>query len=341
MNDIEKQIEGVNDEEDVNMDRLNSNNNDKKKIIMYVVGSFIALLLVGAIIYLVIINKDSDNNDNRNDKNNDVVEDNKDNKEDSAISYVACDGNTALLNVRNSVTGDIIDGLSCYQEVKIEEELEGNDACDKWYKISYKKRDNNYTGYACGTYIKVEDIDKNTIKTAKEVIDKANNYYDNSVLKAYCGENPGETKTIEYNENGNSFKGYYVKSEYKNLEELKKHLLTFLDESLIKTELKLSDINNKRMYDDYYEIDGNLYCRNYSGKGRLTRYTGNYDIEIINSRDSRISGNIVYEYLTEESSCDVKNLSKCSNSNFKYELGKFNIDKVDNNYVVTKIDFHE
>ena len=48
------------------------------------------------------------NNDNRNDKNNDVVEDNKDNKEDSAISYVACDGNTALLNVRNSVTGDII-----------------------------------------------------------------------------------------------------------------------------------------------------------------------------------------------------------------------------------------
>ena len=28
-------------------------------------------------------------------------------------------------------------------------------------------------------------------------------------------------------------------------------------------------------------------------------------------------------------------------SNFKYELGKFNIDKVDNNYVVTKIDFHE
>ena len=178
MNDIEKQIEGVNDEEDVNMDRLNSNNNDKKKIIMYVVGGFIALLLVGAIIYLVIINKDSDNNDNRNDKNNDVVEDNKDNKEDSAISYVACDGNTALLNVRNSVTGDIIDGLSCYQEVKIEEELEGNDACDKWYKISYKKRDNNYTGYACGTYIKKSNVKESTISKVKEIIDKANEYYE-------------------------------------------------------------------------------------------------------------------------------------------------------------------
>ena len=313
-----------------------------KKVIMYVLGGIMVLLLVGAIIYLVIINKDSKNKDNKID--NDVTnkeDSNKVKEEDKGISYVSCDDNTSLLNVRNSTSGDIIDGLSCYKEVTIEEELPGTDNCKKWYKVSYVKRGSNYTGYACGTYIKVEDIDKNTIKTAKEVIDKANNYYENSVLKAYCGENPGETKTIEYNENGNSFKGYYVKSEYKNLEELKKHLLTFLDESLIKTELKLSDINNKRMYDDYYEIDGNLYCRNYSGKGWLTRYTGNYDIEITNSSDSRISGNIVYEYLTEDSSCDVKNLSKCSNSNFKYELGKFNIDKVDNNYVVTKIDFHE
>ena len=48
MNDIEKQIEGVNDEEGVNMNRLNSNNNDKKKIIMYVVGGFIAFTFSGS-----------------------------------------------------------------------------------------------------------------------------------------------------------------------------------------------------------------------------------------------------------------------------------------------------
>ncbi|MFR7772251.1 MAG: SH3 domain-containing protein [Lachnospiraceae bacterium] len=331
------------DNSDMKMKLNRSNDDNKKKIIMYVVIGVVVLILILVMIYIVLGNKKNNTTDN---KKNDIDIVNKDEDKDkdtnkSNMGYVSCDDNTSLLNVRNSTSGDIIDGLSCYKEVTIEEELPGTDNCKKWYKVSYVKRGSNYTGYACGTYIKVEDIDKNTIKTAKEVIDKANNYYDNSVLKAYCGENPGETKTIEYNENGNSFKGYYVKSEYKNLEELKKHLLTFLDESLIKTELKLSDINNKRMYDDYYEIDGNLYCRNYSGKGRLTRYTGNYDIEIINSRDSRISGNIVYEYLTEESSCDVKNLSKCNNSNFKYELGKFNIDKVDNNYVVTKIDFHE
>ena len=304
------------DNSDMKMKLNRSNDDNKKKIIMYVVIGVVVLILILVMIYIVLGNKKNNTTDN---KKNDIDIVNKDEDKDkdtnkSNMGYVSCDDNTSLLNVRNSTSGDIIDGLSCYKEVTIEEELPGTDNCKKWYKVSYVKRGSNYTGYACGTYIKVEDIDKNTIKTAKEVIDKANNYYDNSVLKAYCGENPGE---------------------------LKKHLLTFLDESLIKTELKLSDINNKRMYDDYYEIDGNLYCRNYSGKGRLTRYTGNYDIEIINSRDSRISGNIVYEYLTEESSCDVKNLSKCSNSNFKYELGKFNIDKVDNNYVVTKIDFHE
>lgn len=294
------------DNSDMKMKLNRSNDDNKKKIIMYVVIGVVVLILILVMIYIVLGNKKNNTTDN---KKNDIDIVNKDEDKDkdtnkSNMGYVSCDDNTSLLNVRNSTSGDIIDGLSCYKEVTIEEELPGTDNCKKWYKVSYVKRGSNYTGYACGTYIKVEDIDKNTIKTAKEVIDKANNYYDNSVLKAYCGENPGETKTIEYNENGNSFKGYYVKSEYKNLEELKKHLLTFL-------------------------------------KGRLTRYTGNYDIEIINSRDSRISGNIVYEYLTEESSCDVKNLSKCSNSNFKYELGKFNIDKVDNNYVVTKIDFHE
>ena len=311
MNDIEKQIEGVNDEEDVNMDRLNSNNNDKKKIIMYVAGGFIALLLVGAIIYLVIINKDSDNNNN-NDKNNDVVEDNKDNKEDSAISYVACDGNTALLNVRNSVTGDIIDGLSCYQEVKIEEELEGNDACDKWYKISYKKRDNNYTGYACGTYIKKSNVKESTISKVKEIIDKANEYYEKTMVMPYCG-NTTDVKDITFkNDDGSTFTGEYVKSEYKNIDEIKSYLSTFASSSLFKTDLKLSDINNPKQYDNYY------------------------DIEITSSSDNKYLVNISYEYLNDDSKCELKDLSKCSNNNFKYDIGKIVIE----NDIITKMDFH-
>ena len=339
MNDIEKQIEGIDDDNEkevVNTNRLNSNNNDKKKIIMYVVGGLIALLLVGAIIYLVIINKGNDNKDTKNDKNNDVVEDNKDNtKNDNNVSYVVCDGNTALLNVRNSVTGDIIDGLSCYQDVKIEEELEGNEACDKWYKISYKKRDNNYTGYACGTYIKKSNIKESTISKVKEIIDKANEYYEKTMIMPYCG-NTTDVKDITFkNEDGSTFTGEYVKSEYKNIDEIKSYLKTFASSSLFKTDLKLSDINNPKQCDDYYEIDGNLYCRNYSGKGWKSNYTGNYNIT--SSSDNKYLINISYEYLNDDSKCELKDLSKCSNNNFKYEIGKIVIE----NDIITKMDFHE
>ena len=67
-------------------------------------------------------------------KRNNLVEDNKpienkeekdkENQKEENIGYVSCDDNTALLNVRNSTSGDIIDGLSCYKQVNIEEELE-------------------------------------------------------------------------------------------------------------------------------------------------------------------------------------------------------------------------
>lgn len=340
MNDIEKQIEGVeeneNKERNINMNRLNKNN-EKNKTIMYIVVGITILLLVGAIIYLVIINKDNTNKDIKDNKDNDVVDNTKDTDKDTTISYVSCDGNTALLNVRNSTAGDIIDGLSCYQKVNIEEELEGNEACDKWYKISYQKHDDNYTGYACGTYIKKSNIKESTINKVKEIIDKANEYYEKTMVMPYCG-NTTDVKDITFkNEDGSTFTGEYVKSEYKTIDEIKSYLNTFASPSLFKAELKLSDINTPKQYDDYYEIDGNLYCRNYSGKGWKSNYTGNYNIEITSSSDNKYMINISYEYLTDDSKCDLKDLSKCSNNNFKYQIGKVVIE--DN--IITKMDFHE
>lgn len=331
-------------EKETNIDNMKSkpsrsNNDNKKKLIIYIILGILLLIIIGIVICMVINNKKDNLNE---DKEKEVV--NKDDKEtkeeDNSIAYVSCDDNTSLLNVRNSTSGDIIDGLSCFKEVTIESELDGTDNCKKWYKINYIKKGSNYTGYVCGTYIN-KSTSSTEMKKIKEVIDKANNYYENNVLKAYCGENTGETKNIEYKEGENSFIGYYVKSEYKTLSELKEYLLTFLDESLISPELKLSDINNKRMYDDYYEIDGNLYCRNYAGKGWNTRYTGNYDIEITFIGSNKITGRISYEYLTEESSCNIKDLSKCTNSNYKYELGNFTIKLDSASYIITNIDFHK
>ena len=127
-----------------------------------------------------------------------------------------------------------------------------------------------------------------------------------------------------------------VSKKYKNIDEIKSYLSTFASSSLFKTDLKLSDINNPKQYDNYYEIDGNLYCRNYSGKGWKSNYTGNYNIEITSSSDNKYLVNISYEYLNDDSKCELKDLSKCSNNNFKYDIGKIVIE----NDIITKMDFH-
>lgn len=346
MNDIEKQIEGIDDnvmeeiidkEEDSIKGKLNRNrDNDKKKVIIYIVIGILVVALISLVIYFVFNKENNTNDDNNIDNDAGVVNgeiEESDEDVDDNIGYVSCDDNTTLLNVRNSTTGNIIDGLSCYKEVIIEEEIDGTDVCDKWYKISYTRNGNNYTGYSCGTYIKKMGYSSSVMDSVKKLIDKANDYYENNILKAYCG-NSSDIKIIEYD---NNMTGEYVKSEYKNIDELKKYVLSFLSESLITIKIELSDIDNPKYYDNYYEIDGNLYCRNYAGKGFTSYYTNNYDIEIVSVSDDKIDVNIAYQYLSQDSECNLDDLSNCSKSNFVYEIGKV---KIENN-IITKMDFHK
>jgi len=355
MNEMEKQIEEVNNENEelfIEEDKTEKreHNNDKNKKIIIIILIAVVLIAALTVLALTLLNNNDNNNneDNENDAPvNDTLNDEPVSKEEDAkekLGYVTCDDNTSLLNVRNSTSGDIIDGLSCFKEVTIEEELEGTENCAKWYKISYKKRGSNYTGYSCATYIKEDTITKEVKNTVRDLIDKANNYYDNNLSKAYCGKTNG-TKEIEFTTGENVLKGEYLKSEYKSLEELKKYLISFMDENVLKTKLELSDINNPKYLDNYYEIDGNLYCRNYSAEGNTKTYTGNYDIEITSNTDTKIIANISYEHLTSEAQsqdkCNINNLSSCTNGNFKYEIGKIEIVKKNNNYIITKLDFHK
>lgn len=347
MNDIEKEIEGVNDYElnkdggfNINNRQKDFNDNKRKKIVLIVTIILIILLIGGFTIYYLL------NKLGANKNNNTSVEDtNKETKEEikeETISYVSCDDNTSLLNVRNSTSGTIIDGLSCFKNVSIEEKATGDDNCPLWYKVSYQKRENSYTGYVCSKYIKEITLSSNTKKIIDDLISKAMDYAVNSTSKAYCGET-SSTKTIEFKTEDDSITGEYLKSKYKSLDELKSYLSSFMSDSLIKKELKLSDINNPKYLDDYYEIDDNLYCRNYSASGLIATYTGNYDIEIVSSSDNKIEGKIAYEYITEEAikdgKCTISNISKCNNADITYEISNFIIDKQDNNYIITKLTF--
>lgn len=306
------------------------NDPKKKKILIIISIPIILAVLSLSIIYLVNINKDSEEKPKEEEK--EVIK-----EEEKKYYYVSCDDNTAQLNVRKSLAGDIIDGLSCYKKVTILEEESPTETCDSgWYKITYQKYDENYTGYVCGNYIKQSLVSTETYDQERSIIDKANAYHEKTILKPYCGQT-SDSKIIEYKTEGGTFQGEYLKSEYKTLEELKSSITSFLDESLIKTSLTLGDYNNPQMYDDYYLIEGNLYCRNYTGKGYLTYYTGNYEIEIESVKEDKININISYEYLDEDSKCNLKELSKCPKSNFQYELGKVTIT----NNKITKIDFHK
>lgn len=339
----EKEKEYTKIKEDKNIrKKINYHNDDKKKIILIIL---VAIILIGTVVFL-LLNKKDNVKDNTKEKDKEVVEIKEDDSNKKMIGYVSCDDNKASLNVRNSIDGDIIDSLSCYKEVTIEEKQEKSENCDQWYKISYIKNGSNYTGYACGSYIKDRTVSDKTIKQVKELVDKVNNYYEKVQVLPYCGKT-SDSKIVTFKEKDEDFEGKYVKSEYKTIEDVKNYLLTFMDESLIKNKLSLSDYNNPKMYDDYYEIDGNLYCRDYSGKGFISSYTGEYNIEIISETDDKITGNIAYEYINnetlenEESKCNINNLSLCNNSNFEYKLSKISIDKKNDNFVVTKIDFHE
>lgn len=309
--------------------------NFKRNNVIYVVVT--AIVLACALFVYMYYDSDNtlDNNDNNVDdvvselEEVDVIEENDD------LYYVSCDDNTSLLNVRNSTSGNIIDGLSCYKNVTVLEEIDGTSVCDKWYMVSYEKNNDSYTGYVCGAYLKKLDVSIDVVNDVRELIDKANDYYGNNVISAYCGnDNNGDTKNIVFDDGTN---GEYVKSIYKDITEMNNYLLSFMDSSVLMNKIELSDYNKPKLYDNYYMIEGNLYCRNYSNKKWDTYYTGNYDIEITSVIDDIINVNVSYEYLKEDSSCDMEEIGECNRTNYVYEIGKIVIDKG----IITKIDFYK
>ena len=129
MNDIEKQIEdsfkddSLKKEDDNINNRINHRGNkDKNKKIIYILLFLAIIIIISLIVYLMINKRNNLVEDNKPIENKE--ERDKENQKEENIGYVSCDDNTSLLNVRNSTTGDIIDGLSCYQKITIEEELD-------------------------------------------------------------------------------------------------------------------------------------------------------------------------------------------------------------------------
>ncbi len=75
-------------------------------------------------------------------------------------TVICTDGSTALLNVRTSINGTVIGGLTCNSSVEILNNNAGNSSiCDKWFQI----RQGALEGYSCGDYIIINDTSNDTI----------------------------------------------------------------------------------------------------------------------------------------------------------------------------------
>ena len=73
-------------------------------------------------------------------------------------TVICTGGDTSPLNVRNSINGSVIGGLSCNSSVDILDNNAGStSSCDKWYKI----KQGILEGYSCGTYISINKVVSN------------------------------------------------------------------------------------------------------------------------------------------------------------------------------------
>ena len=133
--------------------------------------------------------------------------------------YISCDVAPDGLNLRDKVNGNQVSYLTCGNTLEVLDENAGTTSgvCDKWYKVTYTKHDNNYTGYVCSTYIKKVNTNDSTYNRVYAVINKANDYYDKTRLMPYCGKTTIEKK-VKFKEGNGSFEGEYYQSEFKNLD---------------------------------------------------------------------------------------------------------------------------
>ena len=75
-------------------------------------------------------------------------------------TVICTDGDTTPLNVRSSIDGNVIGGLSCNSSVEIINKNAGsNSSCNKWFQV----KQGLLEGYSCGNYISINSTPANLV----------------------------------------------------------------------------------------------------------------------------------------------------------------------------------
>lgn len=215
------------------------------------------------------------------------------------------------------------------------------------------------------------------MKKGKELYDKATEIYTLYSFKLpYCGYSKSEVskqkmtkfeeelkekddKKINLEQQTETVKNEtsYYKSNYRNLDSLKKYLSNYLSEDLIEKNIKpkekvIKDLvllqNETYTGSNYVEYSGALYCKatsDYTDESRyIEKYTSEvnpYDIKIVYRDRNKISYMVKSKYVSndvKDFNAECKNdINKCIITSEK----QFTIEKTDGKWLVTVFNIHE
>lgn len=191
------------------------------------------------------------------------------------------------------------------------------------------------------------------VKLGRELYDKATEVYETWQLLPYCGVSVHEIQNKEIVDFGKASKMY--ESEFKNMNELKDYLATFLSDEIINqhineeaiTDLSILDQDYKE-YTNYVISSDKLFCRVNTGKGWLSRYLDNYEITTNTIKNDIIIYNVKLANVTEAVAMEVDSkctygskITDCNANQIEYVETKFIIKKINSNWIVTDYTLHD
>lgn len=196
--------------------------------------------------------------------------------------------------------------------------------------------------------------DQEVMDTGKLLYDTANEIYEVSILRPYCGFSDDKIKKMRTTDFGYGNEIKYYATNFKNMEDLKNNLKEVFVDKLIKKLIDESSLifdeslleKNKNY--NYIIKDGKLYCRSHISRGWVSSYLNYYVMTPKSVNSDKIIYNIRSYYVTEDGLDDLKCLNggnldihKCRKDEIEFKDTKFIIEKINDNWLVSDFTLHE
>lgn len=217
-----------------------------------------------------------------------------------------------------------------------------------YYNYSNKEIDNNNDDNMNNSELLTNE---EAIEVGKKLYDKVTEMYKNWVAFTYCGV---DVPKIEENQVEMFWGSRYYKSNFSNLDDLRKYLKQWLSDDIIDKKVDFNDyienedIEKKYSENEYWSLDyidyilknNVLYCRLETGIGWDSTYLHKYDIKVDKIEKNKITYTIVSYYCKDDEYIQYEGI--CNDKDFESKNTTFVIERNDDgNFIVTDYTFYD